>query len=176
MAKKRQTKSKMKGQGFITDVGGVLLPAVGGVLGTTGGTALGTLAGPVGSAFGGTIGGAVGAEAGKGFNDWLRSLGLGNQRMQGKGWAQDLLKKLVLKGFTEARKVDAMGAKDYITSLYKKWKLSQGGRGYSYKPLMVGSGMTYAYNGTYQQIPKTQRGSGGTAYGMVSSEFGRIQA
>ena len=176
MAKKKQTKSKMKGKGFITDAGGVLFPIVGGVLGATGGSTIGAAGGPVGVALGGALGSAAGEEAGKGFNDWLRSMGLGNQRLQGKGWAQDLLQKLALKGFTEARKIDKMGAKDYITSLYKKWKLSQGGRGYSNRPLMVGSGMTYAYNGTYQQIPKTQRGSGGTAYGMVSSEFGRIQA
>jgi hypothetical protein len=49
------------------------------------------------------------------------------------------------------------------------------GRGYTNKPLMLGSGMTYGYNGVYQQIPK-MRGMGGTAYGMVSSEFGKIQA
>lgn len=50
------------------------------------------------------------------------------------------------------------------------------GRGYIHKPLMLGSGMTYAYNGTYQQVPGTMRGTGGAAYGMVSSEFGKIQA
>ena len=50
------------------------------------------------------------------------------------------------------------------------------GCGYTNKPLMLGSGMTYAYNGTYQQVPGTMRGNGGTPYGMVSSEFGKIQA
>jgi len=50
------------------------------------------------------------------------------------------------------------------------------GCGYVNKPLMLGSGMTYAYNGTYQQLPRTMRGNGKTAYGMVSSEFGKIQA
>lgn len=50
------------------------------------------------------------------------------------------------------------------------------GKGYSTKPLMLGSGYTYAYNGTYQPIPKTQMGSGTGAYGMISSEFGKIQA
>jgi hypothetical protein len=54
--------------------------------------------------------------------------------------------------------------------------LKSQGYGYSTRPLMLGSGMTYAYNGTYQRIPNTQMGSGGSAYGMVSSEFGRIQA
>lgn len=165
----------MKGKGIITDAGSFLFPIVGGVLGATGGSTLGAAGGPVGVALGGALGSAAGEEAGKGFNDWLRSMGLGNQRLQGKGWAQDLLKKLALKGFTEARKVDKMGASDYIRSLFNKWKLSQGGGGYTNKPLMIGSGMTYAYNGTYQQIPKTRMmGSGGTPYGMVSSEFGKI--
>jgi len=50
------------------------------------------------------------------------------------------------------------------------------GKGYSTKPLMLGSGYTYGYNGVYQQIPGTMKGNGGTAYGMVSSEFGKIQA
>jgi hypothetical protein len=50
------------------------------------------------------------------------------------------------------------------------------GKGYATKPLMLGSGMTYGYNGVYQPIPGTMRGMGGTAYGSVSSEFGRIQA
>ena len=49
------------------------------------------------------------------------------------------------------------------------------GCGYTNKPLMLGSGMTYAYNGTYQQVPRTMSGNGGTAYGMVSSQFGKIQ-
>lgn len=51
------------------------------------------------------------------------------------------------------------------------------GKGYSTKPLMLGSGMTYGYNGVYQPIPKTRMmGSGTGAYGMISSEFGKIQA
>lgn len=44
-----------------------------------------------------------------------------------------------------------------------------------------GGARTLAYNGTFQQVPGTQRGfgrikgSGGTEYGSVSSEFGKIR-
>jgi hypothetical protein len=53
---------------------------------------------------------------------------------------------------------------------------------------MHGGAMTYAFNGSYQQVPgtlpgtqigivkqKKQKGSGGTQFNSISSEFGNIK-
>jgi hypothetical protein len=62
--------------------------------------------------------------------------------------------------------------------------LKRRGLGYSNARSMIGgamnpdlSGMTVSQNGTYQMIAPRMKGMGQTsAYGIVSSEFGRIMA
>lgn len=127
---------------------------------------------------------------------FIASKGYGGLRQRGDGWWEDswgnvnkFLKdsKILstvgnvvlpaaggaLAGLVTANPLAAAAGGALGTSA-NQWLKSQG-YGYSTKPLMLGSGYTYAYNGIYQPIPKTQIGTGGTAYGMVASEFGRIQ-
>lgn len=182
MARKKRV---LHGKGIITDVGGILLPILGGVAGSVTGT---SLAGPIG----GAVAGGLGEEGGKALNEWLKSKGLGSGRtLRGNGFASDILEKakqelvpkvykavvsILSKGFEATKEADKMG----VANLAQKWLnlFRMRGNGYSTTPLMVGRGntvYTYGINGVYQPVPR-MRGMGGTEYGTVSSEFGKIQA
>jgi hypothetical protein len=179
--KKIVRKNRLKGDGIVTDIGGVLFPVLTGAAGAAGGTALGTLAGgPVGSVAGGLTGEVLGSMAGTEFNNWLKTLGLGNGLQQGDGLKEEAI-KLLYKGFQKANEIQDMGGiKNYLESLYNLWRKQQGG---AYTPglSMVGRGMpvplTVSQNGSIQVIPMRISGMGSNAsYGMISSEFGKIQA
>lgn len=142
--KKQAGSGRMKGTGLfdsfisflrsskiLSNVGGVLLPALGGL-------ASGLLtANPLGI--------AAGAAAGSSANEFLKSKGFGKKMRGG-----------IVSG---ALAINPQGQ-----------RLGQ-----------KGGAMTISYNGTMQQVPNTQRGygrmmgCGGTEFGSVYSEFGKIR-
>lgn len=192
-------KYKQNGKGIVTDIGSVLFPVLGSVGGTLGGTTLGAVAGPVGGAVGGALGSAFGEEGGKGLNEWLKTLGLGQGRsLRGNGFASDLLNKAksevgskvykeLVKGLHSGFKTAQEGDKMGWSNLAQKWLnlFRMGGKGYATQPLQLGSGSqyyTYGSNGIYQQIPmpsKSIKGMGSMGsgvYNMISNDFGKIYA
>jgi hypothetical protein len=159
---KQKGKGKMRGSGlfdnfvqFLKD--SKILSTVGNVVLPVAGTALGTLvsANPL-------VGAAAGA-AGVSANQWLKSQGFG--------------KKPMMRGGDNRLVINPPG-----TRLGQKGTKIKGGCGCG---KMRGGAVTYGINGVYQQIPGTlpgtaigivkQKGTGGTAFNSISSEFGNIK-
>lgn len=149
-------KKRMKGSGifdgfvkFLKD--SKILSKVGDVLLPVGGAALAGLftANPLGA--------AAGAAAGSAGAEYLRSQGFGKNTMKGMGCG------CMMRGGEAGSSTLAINPPGQ--------RLGQ-----------RGGARTLAYNGTFQQVPGTQRGfgrmkgMGGTAFGTVSSEFGKIRA
>jgi len=158
---KQKGKGKMRGTGifdsfvqFLKDsrilstVGNVVLPVAGAALGGL------VSANPLVA----TAAGAAGLSA----NQWLKSQGFGSKMRGGDS-------RLVIS-------IDG-------TRLGQKGTKIKGGCGCGKK--MRGGAVTYGINGVYQQVPGTapgtaigivkQKGSGGTAFNSISSEFGNIK-
>jgi hypothetical protein len=158
---KQKGKGKMKGAGlfdgfvqFLKD--SKILSTVGNVVLPVAGAALGGLvsANPLVA----TAAGAAGVSA----NQWLKSQGFGSK----------------MRGGDSRLVINVPG-----TRLGQKGIKIKGGCGCGKK--MRGGAVTYGINGVYQQIPGTapgtaigivkQKGSGGTAFNSISSEFGNIK-
>jgi hypothetical protein len=153
---KQKGKGKMKGAGlfdgfvqFLKD--SKILSTVGNVVLPVAGAALGGLisANPLVA----TAAGAAGVSA----NQWLKSQGFGSK----------------MRGGDSRLVINVPG-----TRLGQKGTKIKGGCG-------CGGAVTYGINGVYQQVPGTapgtaigivkQKGSGGTAFNSISSEFGNIK-
>jgi hypothetical protein len=158
---KQKGKGKMRGTGifdsfvqFLRDskvlstVGNVLLPVAGAALGGL------VSANPL-------VAAAAGA-AGVSANQWLKSQGFGSK----------------MRGGDNRLVINVPG-----TRLGQRGTKMKGGCGCGMK--MRGGAVTYGINGVYQQVPGTlpgtaigivkQKGSGGTAFNSISSEFGNIK-
>lgn len=157
---KQKGKGKMKGgslfDGFVqflkdskilSTVGNVVLPVAGAALATL------VSANPL-------VGAAAGA-AGVSANQWLKSQGFG--------------KKPMMRGGDNRLVINPPG-----TRLGQKGTKIKGGCGCG---KIRGGAVTYGINGIYQQIPGTlpgtaigiQKGSGGSQFNSISSEFGNIK-
>jgi len=158
---KQKGKGKMRGTGlfdgfvqFLKD--SKILSTVGNVVLPVAGAALGGLvsANPLVA----TAAGAAGLSA----NQWLKSQGFGSK----------------MRGGDSRLVINVPG-----TRLGQKGTKIKGGCGCGKK--MRGGAVTYGINGVYQQIPGTlpgtkigivkQKGTGGTAFNSISSEFGNIK-
>ena len=153
---------KKRGNGIITDVGGVLLPILGSVGATVAGTSLG---GPIT----GAIAGGLGEEGGRALNEWLKSKGLGMGRaLKGNGVASDILAKakaelapkiykgvvsILKNGLDVAKEIDKSGIINVAQKWLNLWRMGRGsskmvGSGYGYAPLSVGTKTVQNYQGT----------------------------
>ena len=158
---KQKGKGKMRGSGlfdgfvqFLKD--SKILSTVGNVVLPVAGAALAGLvsANPL-------VGAAAGA-AGVSANTWLKSQGFG--------------KKPMMRGGDSRLVINVPG-----TRLGQKGIKIKGGCGCGKK--MRGGAVTYGINGVYQQVPGTlpgsaigiQKGSGGSQFNSISSEFGNIK-
>jgi hypothetical protein len=158
---KQKGKGKMRGSGlfdgfvqFLKD--SKILSTVGNVVLPVAGAALGGLisANPLVA----TAAGAAGVSA----NQWLKSQGFGSK----------------MRGGYNGLVINVPG-----TRLGQRGTKMKGGCGCGKK--MRGGAVTYGINGVYQQVPGTlpgtaigivkQKGSGGTAFNSISSEFGNIK-
>lgn len=164
----------MHGKGFITDVGKFVLPA----LGSAAGASLAGLAtlNPIA----GVAGGAFGSYAGEELNNYLKSIGLGNAKQEGKGLIGDILKKG--NKYLKDNRILSRVAHDLNMTTAERI-LRMGGYGYQAGLSQIGTGtgtgvMTISSNGSFQEVmkPSFQVGRGNQSqYGMVSSEFGKVK-
>ncbi len=184
--KRTYTKKMIKGNGIVTDIGSVVLPAISGLAGAT----LGSSLGPVGT----VLGEAGGSALGMSLNEWLKSKGLGRGSLQGNGIASDILKKaqeqlapkvyktvvnILSKGLNVAREIDSRGLINTATKWLNLYRMGKGkmikGRGYSYTPLSVGTKTVQNYQGTTMLPIATFNSIGQVSYTPATTKVGKMK-